>query len=301
MVIGTGGSNAADRELRGLTVATSFDPAARRASTSGSCLEGMRLSVADAVAAGPTNGFGDGGGHRRGAGQGRSAGGARRRSGFGASAVPATDRFGRRLQPGAPPDRLDDANLGPAYDPDLSTGRRAQRRIRPASWTTAFGSFKQVLVTADPGTGRPAALGSGRSTTALDGDSSELSVATLQRREPRSADRIRSPRSTRWPARSSTTCSSPDIVGHARRCRTPTGRAPVNGSHGRRPRRGRRLIDAIVAAGGPLYDYRQIDPENNADGGAPGGNVGSGSSSCRRSTCASSTGRVGTRRPTRTS
>ena len=34
-----------------------------------------------------------------------------------------------------------------------------------------------------------------------------------------------------------------------------------------------RLIDAIVAAGGPLYDYRQIDPVNNADGGAPGGNI----------------------------
>lgn len=35
----------------------------------------------------------------------------------------------------------------------------------------------------------------------------------------------------------------------------------------------RRLIDAIVAAGGPVYDYRQIDPENNADGGVPNGNI----------------------------
>ena len=34
-----------------------------------------------------------------------------------------------------------------------------------------------------------------------------------------------------------------------------------------------RLIDAIVAAGGPTYDYRQIDPENNEDGGVPGGNI----------------------------
>ena len=33
------------------------------------------------------------------------------------------------------------------------------------------------------------------------------------------------------------------------------------------------LIDAIVAAGGPLYDYRQIDPQNNVDGGVPGGNI----------------------------
>jgi predicted extracellular nuclease len=34
-----------------------------------------------------------------------------------------------------------------------------------------------------------------------------------------------------------------------------------------------RLIAAIQAAGGPLYEHRQIDPVNNADGGAPGGNI----------------------------
>ncbi|MEH0543579.1 endonuclease/exonuclease/phosphatase [Streptomyces sp. B21-105] len=34
-----------------------------------------------------------------------------------------------------------------------------------------------------------------------------------------------------------------------------------------------KLIDAIVAAGGPRYDWRSIDPANNADGGEPGGNI----------------------------
>ncbi|MGH3006462.1 MAG: Ig-like domain-containing protein [Gaiellaceae bacterium] len=33
------------------------------------------------------------------------------------------------------------------------------------------------------------------------------------------------------------------------------------------------LIAAIQAAGGPLYDYRQIDPLDNQDGGAPGSNI----------------------------
>lgn len=33
------------------------------------------------------------------------------------------------------------------------------------------------------------------------------------------------------------------------------------------------LIAAIDAAGGPAYQFRQIDPENNADGGVPGGNI----------------------------
>jgi predicted extracellular nuclease len=34
-----------------------------------------------------------------------------------------------------------------------------------------------------------------------------------------------------------------------------------------------RLIAAIQAAGGPVYEYRQIDPIDDADGGAPGGNI----------------------------
>ncbi|KOU55344.1 endonuclease/exonuclease/phosphatase [Streptomyces sp. MMG1533] len=34
-----------------------------------------------------------------------------------------------------------------------------------------------------------------------------------------------------------------------------------------------KLIDAIVAAGGPEYDWRSIDPANNTDGGEPGGNI----------------------------
>lgn len=34
-----------------------------------------------------------------------------------------------------------------------------------------------------------------------------------------------------------------------------------------------RLIDAIAEAGGPAYEYRQINPVDLADGGAPGGNI----------------------------
>jgi hypothetical protein len=33
------------------------------------------------------------------------------------------------------------------------------------------------------------------------------------------------------------------------------------------------LVAAIAAAGGPEYEYRLIDPENDADGGEPGGNI----------------------------
>ncbi len=34
-----------------------------------------------------------------------------------------------------------------------------------------------------------------------------------------------------------------------------------------------RFTDAVVAAGGPHYEWRQIDPVDDADGGAPGGNI----------------------------
>ncbi|MBY8342326.1 endonuclease/exonuclease/phosphatase [Streptomyces spinosirectus] len=34
-----------------------------------------------------------------------------------------------------------------------------------------------------------------------------------------------------------------------------------------------KLIDAIVAAGGPRYEWRGIDPVNDQDGGEPGGNI----------------------------
>ncbi|MFI2433755.1 endonuclease/exonuclease/phosphatase family protein [Streptomyces sp. NPDC018693] len=35
----------------------------------------------------------------------------------------------------------------------------------------------------------------------------------------------------------------------------------------------RKLVDAIVAAGGPAYDWRSVDPVDKTDGGQPGGNI----------------------------
>src|SRR5206468_2515135 len=34
-----------------------------------------------------------------------------------------------------------------------------------------------------------------------------------------------------------------------------------------------KLVSAIQAAGGPTYDWRQISPVNDQDGGEPGGNI----------------------------
>lgn len=38
----------------------------------------------------------------------------------------------------------------------------------------------------------------------------------------------------------------------------------------------KKFTDAIVAAGGPAYQWRSIDPENKKDGGEPGGNIRQG-------------------------
>ncbi|MFF1511361.1 endonuclease/exonuclease/phosphatase family protein [Streptomyces sp. NPDC058326] len=35
----------------------------------------------------------------------------------------------------------------------------------------------------------------------------------------------------------------------------------------------KKFTDAIVAAGGPAYEWRSVDPRNNEDGGQPGGNI----------------------------
>ena len=61
------------------------------------------------------------------------------------------------------------------------------------------------------------------------------------------------------------------------------------------------LIIEIGLAGGPVYEYRQIDPENNLDGGQPGGNIrvaflfrdGPGVILCESGSCVGKHGELG--------
>lgn len=64
--------------------------------------------------------------------------------------------------------------------------------------------------------------------------------------------------------------SSPDLLG-IEEIQDDTG--PTNDGTVDASQTWTKLIAAIQAAGGPLYEYRQIDPVNNADGGAPGSNI----------------------------
>jgi predicted extracellular nuclease len=63
---------------------------------------------------------------------------------------------------------------------------------------------------------------------------------------------------------------SPDVVG-LEEIQDNTG--PANNGVVASDQTLTRFIDAIVAAGGPRYEFRVIDPENNQDGGEPGGNI----------------------------
>ena len=94
----------------------------------------------------------------------------------------------------------------------------------------------------------------------------------LQRREPRRARPAGALRPRRRPDR-----RQPALTGHPQ----------PRGDPGQRRRAGprrrpdadvadvtyARLIAAIETAGGPTYDYRQVDPAPASDGGEPGGNI----------------------------
>ena len=217
-------------------------------------LEGMRLEVRAAVAVGPTNGFGETAVVSQ-----LTAAGVR------------TDRGGilvRHLgldgdyRPGDfNPERLilDDelADTTPVNAGDEFT-------TDPVGVLDySFGNFK-LFVTADPGR-----LDNGleREVTAED-TLHELSVATfnVENLSARSGDA----KVNELAEQIVENLQSPDIIAieemQDNNGSTNDGTVAADLSW-------QRLIDAIVAAGGPRYEYRQIDPVNNADGGQSGGNI----------------------------
>ncbi|NJQ06225.1 endonuclease/exonuclease/phosphatase family protein [Streptomyces lonarensis] len=64
--------------------------------------------------------------------------------------------------------------------------------------------------------------------------------------------------------------ASPDVVALEE---IQDDNGPVNDGTVTAERTLEKFADAIVAAGGPRYAWRSIDPENNRDGGQPGGNI----------------------------
>lgn len=216
-------------------------------------LENMRVQVADPVATGPTSDFGsnreipvvvDGG----------------------ANASLLTPRGGILVRPtdfnpervilndwisGGP--RLPDANVGDSF-PGTAVGLMDY----------SFGNFKLQVASL------PARVSGGITRDVADAtdDSHELSVGTFN---------LENLAASNPPSKFASLADlivnnlrSPDILAveevQDRNGTTNNGVVDAAATYAT-------LIAAIQTAGGPTYDYRQIDPVNGQDGGAPGGNI----------------------------
>ncbi len=208
-------------------------------------LEGMLLQVNDAQVVGPTNGFGElpvvvNGGVR-------------------------TTRGGIVIRPNDfNPERiiLDDALIGAGNMPLANVGDTLSGATVGVQ-DYSFGNFK-FLVTTAPAL---AAGGLQREVTTAPG-AGQLAVATMN---------VENLAANSDPAKFAQLASivvdnllSPDVlaVEEIQDNDGPTNSGIVDASATFEA-----FIAAIAAAGGPTYDYRQIDPVDGQDGGQPGGNI----------------------------
>jgi uncharacterized protein len=209
-------------------------------------LEGMRVQLNDAVAVGPRNSFGE----------------IPVVGDDGANAGVRTPRGGVVVRPGDfNPERvfLDDS-LAPT--PVANVGDHFPGAV-VGVMDYSFGNYK-LEVTATPAT---LSGGLARETTAPAG-ADQLAVATfnvenLDPTDPQS-------KFDELAGLIVSNLQAPDVVAveEIQDNNGPTNDAVVDASV-----TFSRLIAAIQAAGGPTYDFRQIDPVDDQDGGEPGGNI----------------------------
>ena len=223
-------------------------------------MEGMRLSVADAVAVGPTNDFGEIAVVSRlqaEAGSWTSRGGLLVRNLTGTGDYQPGDFNPERLLLDDLLSETPELNVGDEFDAD-PIGVLDQ----------SFGAFK-LLVTAetagvDNGLQREVAAATGPQ---------DLAVATFNVENLSTADT--DAKVAELAAQIVNNLRSPDLIAIEEMQDNSGDVDDPGGNDGTVASNlsWQRLIDAIVAAGGPVYDYRQIDPLNNVDGGVPGGNI----------------------------
>lgn len=210
-------------------------------------LEGMRVAVPRPVVVGPTSRFGelvvlpDGLDGER------------------------TERGGLRIAPGRfnPHRVMISGRLLPAV-PDVVVGDRFDGAL-VGVLDYSFGSYKVVLTEPLPEVIHAALA---PPVTALAGAPDRLSIATFNVENlalTSSEDKL-----ARVATVIATNLRGPDVVA-LQEIQDDSGPA----DDGVTTARGTltRLVEAIAVAGGPSYAFRQIDPENNRDGGAPGANI----------------------------
>lgn len=216
-------------------------------------LEGMRLQVNDAVASGPTNNFGE----------------ISLLGDNGANASLRTPRGGIVLQPGDfNPERIIADDTIVANPPAMVTGDRfASPLVGVLDYS--FGNFKLFTLGAWPAV-VPGGLGE---ETAAAAAANQLSVATynVENLDPNPGDGDDdAAKFTALGGHILHNLHAPDIIG-LEEIQDNTGSA--NNGVVDAGQTYAALVAAIQAAGGPLYDYRDIAPLNNEDGGQPGANI----------------------------
>ncbi|KWX02613.1 hypothetical protein TH66_12760 [Carbonactinospora thermoautotrophica] len=252
-VIGNGGrvppASVIDDDATGDVEASGTFDAATDAIDFYESLEGMRVQVNNPVAVGPSNAYGE----------------IPVLGDDGANASVRTSRGGIVLRQADPnPERiiLDDAVLAGSTPAGVNVGDHFSG---PAVGVIdySFGNFKLELTAALA----RVAGSTGKETTAPAG-SGELSVATfnvenLDPTDPQSKFDALAQQIVH-------NLASPGIIAVEE---VQDNDGPANTSVVDADQTWGKLITAISNAGGPTYDYRQVNPVDDADGGEPGGNI----------------------------
>ncbi len=223
-------------------------------------VEGMRVMIDDAVAVAPKNRFNE---IFTVTDNGAFATGINPRGGI---TITATDFNPERIQVQI------DTDLAPDPGIDIDQGDSLGDVVGVVSYS--FGNFEVKATEMFT----PVSAGLTEETTSLTGDSTRLTVATfnLLNLDPNPGDGDDDIGDGRFAAVASQivdNMQAPDIVGlqeiQDNNGSVDDGVVDADVTY-------QTLIAAIATAGGPVYDYVDYPPVNNADGGQPGGNIRNG-------------------------
>ncbi|RAM52047.1 MAG: hypothetical protein C6Y22_08425 [Hapalosiphonaceae cyanobacterium JJU2] len=212
-------------------------------------VEGMRVQVNNVVAVGPTNDFGE----------------IPVLADNGVNASTRTNRGGIVIQPGDfNPERIiiDDAII--TNEPKVNVGDRFNGSVTGVI-DYSFGNFKLLNTSSLP------SVISGnltRETTTITASEDKLTVATFNVENLDPGDG--SDKFTSLANAIVNNLKSPDIITLEE---VQDNNGATNDSVVDANLTYQTLINAIAAAGGPTYEYRQINPVDDQDGGEPGGNI----------------------------
>jgi predicted extracellular nuclease len=212
-------------------------------------LEGMRIEIVEPVVVGPTSSYGEI----------VVVGDA------GSAASLRSSRGGLVVRPGdGNPERLVVSTRLVTEAPPVASGDRFGD---PIVGVMDYG-FGQYLVLATPPLPPVESAPPLRNTTELRGGGSRLTLSTYNVANLDAEDDEE--RFTRLAGTIVGNLASPDILALQE---IQDNNGPVDDGVVAADRTFGRLIDAIVTAGGPRYEYCQIDPVDGEDGGQPGGNI----------------------------